>query len=226
MKGKPKKEPQNEVVKETMEPQTEVVKETTEPQTEVVKETTERVFPRLLEKYRREVFPELVRRKGYRNPMQVPTIKKVTISMGIGEAHQNSRALESGLITLSLISGQKPVVTRAKKSIAGFHLRRGMSVGAFVTLRGKRMWYFLDRLIHVVLPRFRDFRGLSVSSFDGRGNFNIGVREQTTFPEVPFEKIDKPRGMNIAITTTARTDEEAGLLLSLLGFPLKEEEEA
>jgi large subunit ribosomal protein L5 len=197
-----------------------------ETKTESPPETRTRVPPRLLEKYRTEAVPELVRRRGYRNPMQVPTIKKITISMGVGEAHRDSKALDATLLTLSLISGQKPVVTRAKKSIAGFHLRKGMSVGAFVTLRGRRMWYFLDRLISIVLPRFRDFRGLPVSSFDGRGNFNIGVREQITFPEVPFEKIDKPRGMNVSITTTARSDDEAALLLSLLGFPLKEEVES
>lgn len=183
------------------------------------------VVPRLLEKYRNEVVPELIRIRGYTNPMTIPTIRKVTLSMGVGEAHRDAKALDAALMTLSLISGQKPVVTRARKSIAGFHLRKGMIVGAYVTLRGKRMWYFVDRLISIVLPRFRDFRGLPANSLDGRGNLNIGVREQITFPEVPFEKIDRPRGLNVSITTTAQTDEEAFLLFSLLGFPLKQEVE-
>jgi large subunit ribosomal protein L5 len=195
----------------------------TETQIQTPVETGTRVPPRLLEKYRKEVVPELIRLRGYTNPMQVPTIRKVTINMGVGEAHRDSKALDSCLLTLQLISGQKAVIARAKKSIAGFHLRKGMAVGAFVTLRGRRMWYFLDRLVSIVLPRFRDFRGLPATSFDGRGNFTIGVREQISFPEVPFDKIDKPRGMNISIATSARSDEEAALLLTLLGFPLRQE---
>ena len=176
---------------------------------------------RLKEKYESEVRAKLQDRFGYQNPMQVPKLEKVVINMSVGDAIQNSKALESAVRELTTISGQKPVVTKAKKSIAAFKLREGMSIGAKVTLRGERMYVFLDKLFNIVLPRIRDFRGLNRKSFDGRGNYNLGLREQLVFPEIDFDKVDKARGMDIVIVTTARTDEEATEFLTEMGLPLQ-----
>jgi large subunit ribosomal protein L5 len=176
---------------------------------------------RLKEKYESEVRGKLQDRFGYQNPMQVPKLEKVVINMSVGDAIQNSKALESAVRELTTISGQKPVVTKAKKSIAAFKLREGMSIGAKVTLRGERMYVFLDKLFNIVLPRIRDFRGLNRKSFDGRGNYNLGLREQLVFPEIDFDKVDKARGMDIVIVTTARTDEEATEFLTEMGLPLQ-----
>jgi large subunit ribosomal protein L5 len=178
-------------------------------------------IPRLKKKYQEQVVPALMERFGYRNIMEVPKIEKVVINMGVGEAVQNIKALENAMNDLALITGQKPCLRRAKKSEAGFKLRKGMPIGAKVTLRRDRMWDFLDRLISIALPRVRDFKGLSAKSFDGRGNYNFGIEEQTVFPEIDYDKIDKIRGMNITIVTTAETDEEAKALLELLGFPFR-----
>jgi large subunit ribosomal protein L5 len=158
---------------------------------------------------------------GYKNPMQVPRLEKVVINMGVGEAIQNSKVIDAAVNDLMTISGQRPVVTKAKKSIAAFKLRAGMNVGCKVTLRGDRMYEFVDRLFNIALPRVRDFRGISPKSFDGRGNYSMGVREQLIFPEIDYDKIDKVRGMDIIFVTTARTDEEARELLRLLGAPFK-----
>ena len=177
--------------------------------------------PRMLEFYRTEVTAQLRKEFGYENLMQVPRVVKVTLNMGLGEAVSNASALENGLAELTLIAGQKPVVTRARKSIANFKLRAGMAVGAIVTLRGTRMWDFLDRLLNVVLPRVRDFRGVSQKSFDGRANFSLGIRDQLIFPEIDVDKVDKARGMGVVISTTARTDEEGRALLRLLGVPFR-----
>jgi large subunit ribosomal protein L5 len=176
---------------------------------------------RLKEKYESEVRAKLQDRFGYGNPMQVPKLEKVVINMSVGDAIQNSKALEAAVRELTTISGQKPVVTKAKKSIAAFKLREGMSIGAKVTLRGERMYVFLDKLFNIVLPRIRDFRGLNRKSFDGRGNYNLGLREQLVFPEIDFDKVDKARGMDIVIVTTARTDEEATEFLTEMGLPLQ-----
>ena len=178
-------------------------------------------MPRLLKRYREAVVPAMIREFGYKNPMAVPRLEKIVINMGLGEAIQNPKALDRATEELAVITGQRPVITRARKSIAAFKLRKGMPIGAMVTLRGARMYEFLDRLINIALPRVRDFRGLSPKSFDGRGNYTIGLRDQLVFPEVDFNKVDKARGMNICITTTARTDEEARALLSLLGVPFR-----
>ena len=176
---------------------------------------------RLKEKYESEVRAKLQDRFGYGNPMQVPKLEKVVINMSVGDAIQNSKALEAAVRELTTISGQKPVVTKAKKSIAAFKLREGMSIGAKVTLRGERMYVFLDKLFNIVLPRIRDFRGLNRKSFDGRGNYNLGLREQLVFPEIDFDKVDKARGMDIVIVTTARNDEEATEFLTEMGLPLQ-----
>ena len=178
-------------------------------------------IPRLKKKYQEQLVPALMERFGYRNIMEVPKIEKVVINMGVGEAVQNIKALENAMNDLALITGQKPCIRRAKKSEAGFKLRKGMPIGAKVTLRRDRMWEFLDRLISIALPRVRDFKGLSPKSFDGRGNYNFGLEEQTVFPEIDYDKVDKIRGMDIAIVTTAETDEEAKALLELLGFPFR-----
>jgi len=177
--------------------------------------------PRLLEKYRTEVTENLRKEFSYKNVMEVPRVTKITLNMGLGEAVQNASALENGLAELVAISGQKPIVTRARKSIANFKLREGMAIGAKVTLRRARMWDFLDRLINIALPRVRDFRGVNPRSFDGRGNFSLGIREQMIFPEVEFDKVDKARGLGVVITTTAQTDEEGRALLQHLGFPFR-----
>ncbi len=176
---------------------------------------------RLREHYRDAVVPALTREFQYQNPMQVPRVHKVVLNIGIGEAIQNAKALDNAVRDLSQISGQKPIVTRAKKSIAAFRVRTGMPVGVTVTLRGERMYEFLDRLVNAALPRVRDFRGVSTRAFDGRGNYTLGLREQLVFPEIDYDKIDKVRGLEVTIVTSARTDEEARRLLELLGMPFQ-----
>ena len=174
---------------------------------------------RLQEKYAKEVAPELTKKFGYKNVMQLPKLEKVIINMGVGEAVGNPKALDAAVSDLTLIAGQKPIVTRAKKSIATWKIRQGMPIGAKVTLRGTRMYQFLDKFMNVALPRVRDFHGVSAKAFDGRGNYSVGLKEQLIFPEIDYDKIDKVRGMNVVIVTTAKTDEEAKALLSLLGMP-------
>ena len=174
---------------------------------------------RLQEKYAQEAAPELTKKFGYKNVMQLPKLEKVIINMGVGEAVGNPKALDAAVSDLTLIAGQKPIVTRAKKSIATWKIRQGMPIGAKVTLRGSRMYQFLDKFINVALPRVRDFHGVSAKAFDGRGNYSVGLKEQLIFPEIDYDKIDKIRGMNVVIVTTAKTDEEARELLSLLGMP-------
>ena len=176
---------------------------------------------RLRDYYTKQVVPSLVKEFNYKNRMQVPKLDKIVVNMGVGEAIQNIKALESAVADLSMIVGQKPVITKAKKSIATFKLRQGMSIGCRVTLRGDRMYEFFDRLVNIALPRVRDFRGISQKSFDGRGNFATGLKEQIIFPEIDYDKIDKIRGMNIVIATTARTDEEARQLLRFMGLPFR-----
>ena len=177
---------------------------------------------RLKDQYREEIAPTLKERFGIENPMRIPRLEKIVVNMGVGEAAQNSRALDGAMEDLAKITGQKPQLRRARKSIAGFKIREGMPVGARVTLRGERMWEFLDRLISVALPRVRDFRGISPNSFDGRGNFALGLREQLIFPEISYDSIDTTRGLDVAVVTTAETDEEARELLRLLGMPFRE----
>ncbi|HEY9872747.1 MAG TPA: 50S ribosomal protein L5 [Candidatus Obscuribacterales bacterium] len=177
---------------------------------------------RLKTQYQETIVPKLMERFNYTNIHQVPKPIKVTLNRGLGEASSNAKALESSLSEIALITGQKPVVTRAKKAIAGFKLRQGMPVGVMVTLRGDRMYDFLDRLINLALPRIRDFRGISPKSFDGRGNYSLGVREQLIFPEVEYDKIDQIRGMDISIITTANTDEEGRALLKEMGMPFRD----
>ncbi len=176
---------------------------------------------RLHERYRKDVVPALMKRFGYKNPMAVPRLAKITVNMGVGEASQNIKLLDVAVQELALIAGQKPIITRAKKSIANFKIRRGMPIGCCVTLRGERMYEFLDRLCSVVLPRVRDFKGLPPSSFDGRGNYTLGLRDQLVFPEIDYTRVDKIKGMNVTITTTARSDEEGRELLQSLGVPLR-----
>jgi large subunit ribosomal protein L5 len=178
--------------------------------------------PRLKEKFIKEVAPALAKEFGYKNPMSIPKLEKIVVNMGLGEAIQNAKVLDHAINDLATITGQRPVITKAKKSIAAFKLRAGMSIGAMVTLRGDRMYEFLDRLINIVLPRVRDFRGVSSKSFDGRGNYTLGLRDQLIFPEIDFGKVDKARGMNISIVTTAKTDEEARALLRHLGMPFRQ----
>lgn len=174
---------------------------------------------RLQEKYRKEVMPAMTEKFGYKNVMQLPKVEKIIINMGVGEAVGNPKALDSAVSDLTIISGQKPILTRAKKSLAAWKLRQGMAIGCKVTLRGVRMYQFLDKFINVALPRVRDFRGVSSKAFDGRGNYAVGLKEQLIFPEIEYDKIDKIRGMNIVIVTTAKTDEEARELLKLMGMP-------
>ena len=174
---------------------------------------------RLKDKYTQEVMPALMEKFGYKNVMQLPKIEKVIINMGVGEAVGNPKALDAAIADLTIIVGQKPIVTRAKKSIAAFKIRQGMPIGSKVTLRGEKMYHFLDKLLNVSLPRVRDFRGVSPKAFDGRGNYTLGIKEQLIFPEIEYDKIDKVRGMDIIIVTTANTDEEARELLKLLGMP-------
>jgi large subunit ribosomal protein L5 len=176
---------------------------------------------RLRQRYEKEVIPALKKEFGYPNVMAIPRIQKVVVNMGLGEATQNAKIIDTGVDEVSRITGQRPVVTRAKKSIAQFKVRKGMPIGTMVTLRGERMWEFLDRLISVALPRVRDFRGVSPRGFDGRGNYTLGLRDQLLFPEIDYMKVDKARGMNISVVTTARTDEESRKLLQLLGMPFR-----
>ncbi len=176
---------------------------------------------RLQERYEKEAIPGLKSRFGYKNAMEVPRLVKVVINMGVGDATQDAKAIDAAVEDLTHLAGQKPVVTRAKKSIAAFKVRAGMPVGCKVTLRGRRMYEFLDKLFNIALPRIRDFRGVSPRSFDGRGNYSLGLREQLIFPEINYDKIDKVRGMDVVIVTSAKTDEEAFELLKLLGMPFR-----
>ena len=176
---------------------------------------------RLKERYTKEVAPALAKEFGYKNVMAIPKIEKVVVNMGLGEATQNAKIVDTGVDEVSRVTGQKAVVTRAKKSIAQFKVRKGMPIGTMVTLRGDRMWEFLDRLIAVALPRVRDFRGVSPKGFDGRGNYTLGLKDQLLFPEIDYMKVDKARGMNISVVTTAKTDEESRKLLQLLGMPFR-----
>jgi large subunit ribosomal protein L5 len=176
---------------------------------------------RLKELYDKEMVPQLMKDFSYKNVMEVPKIEKVVVNMGLGEAIQNVKILDSAAVELASITGQKPVITKAKKSIASFKLREGMPIGCMVTLRKERMYEFLDRLINVALPRVRDFKGVSGKAFDGAGNYSLGVREQLIFPEINYDKVDKIKGMNVTIVTTARTDEEGKALLKLLGMPFR-----
>ncbi|MGQ9705940.1 MAG: 50S ribosomal protein L5 [bacterium] len=175
----------------------------------------------LLKKYREDVVPKMIAKFGYKNPMQVPKIDKVVVNKGIGRASHDVKVLESAQNELAMITGQKPIIRRAKKSVAGFKLRKGMPIGCMVTLRSKMMFDFLTRLINASIPRIRDFRGLSVKSFDGRGNYTLGIREQIIFPEVDYDMVESISGLSITISTTAKTDEEARELLSLMGFPFE-----
>lgn len=176
---------------------------------------------RLKNYYIKEVVPALIKEFQYKNRMEVPKLEKIVVNMGVGEAIQNIKALDSAVAELSMIVGQKPVITKARKSIATFKLRQGMSIGCRVTLRGDRMYEFFDRLVNIALPRVRDFRGISPRSFDGRGNFAMGLKEQIIFPEIDYDKIDKIRGMNVVIATSAKTDDEARQLLKLMGLPFR-----
>ena len=175
----------------------------------------------LREYYENEIVDAMMKKFSYKNKMEVPKIEKIVINMGLGEAKENAKAIESAVADLAIIAGQKPIVTKAKKSIAAFKLRAGMPIGCKVTLRGKKMYSFANRLINLALPRVRDFRGVSANSFDGRGNYTLGVKEQLMFPEIRYDKIDKIRGMDIVFVTTAKTDEEARELLTLFGMPFK-----
>jgi len=177
---------------------------------------------RLKEYYKNEVVKKMTKEFNYKNAMEVPALKKIVINMGIGEAIQNIKVLDSAVNELTMISGQKPVITKAKKSIANFKLREGMPIGCMVTLRKEHMYEFFDRLINIALPRVRDFKGVSGKAFDGRGNYTLGIREQIIFPEIDYDKIDKIKGMNISIVTTAKTDEEGKYLLKLLGMPFRD----
>lgn len=178
-----------------------------------------RPVPRLLQRYQEEIRPALMQEFGYRNPMEVPRVRKVVLNIGLGEALQNPRAVEAATADLAAITGQRPVTTRARRSIAAFKVRKGMTIGAMVTLRGTRMWEFLDKLINAALPRIRDFRGVSRRAFDGRGNYSLGLREQVVFPEIDYNAVDRLRGLQVSIVTTARTDEESMRLLERLGMP-------
>lgn len=175
----------------------------------------------LRDKYNQEVVPQLQEKYGYKSPMQIPRITKIILNMGLGEAIQNIKILDAAAAELTQIAGQKPVITRARQSIAAFKLRKGMPIGCMVTLRGDRMYEFFDKLVNVALPRVRDFRGVSTKALDGRGNYTLGIKEQIIFPEIDYDKIDKIKGMNITVVTTARTDDEARTLLALMGMPFK-----
>lgn len=177
--------------------------------------------PRLLTKYRDEVVPAMMKEFGYRNVMEVPRLNKITLNMGLGEAIQNPKLVDSAVAELAVITGQRPVVTRARKSVASFKLRAGMKIGAMVTLRRAKMYEFFDRMVNLAIPRVRDFKGLSPKSFDGRGNFSLGVREQIIFPEIDYDKIEKIKGLNVSVGTTAKTDEEGRALLTHLGMPFR-----
>jgi len=179
------------------------------------------MMARFQQRYREEIVPALIKQFGYKSIMQVPRIEKITLNMGVGEAVADKKVLENAVGDLTRIAGQKPVVTRARKAIAGFKIREGYPIGCMVTLRGRRMYEFLDRLVTVAFPRVRDFRGVSSRAFDGRGNYNIGVKEQIIFPEIEYDKVDAVRGLNISITTTAKTDEEGKALLAAFNFPFR-----
>jgi len=185
------------------------------------KKTAPVPVPRLAEQYRNEIVPELMKQFGYKSVMEVPRLEKIVLNMGVGEAVNDKKILENAVGDLTSIAGQKPVITKARKSIAGFKIRTGYPIGCKVTLRNVRMYEFLDRLISVAIPRVRDFRGISARAFDGRGNFNMGVREQIIFPEIEYDKIDAVRGLNVTITTTANSDDEARALLSAFRFPFR-----
>jgi large subunit ribosomal protein L5 len=187
-----------------------------------VDETAAKVAPRLKERYRAEIIGELRKQFGYENIMQVPGVTKVVVNMGVGDAARDSKLIDGAIRDLATITGQKPAVTKARKSIAQFKLREGQPIGTHVTLRGDRMWEFLDRLVSIALPRIRDFRGLSPKQFDGNGNFTFGLNEQSMFHEIDQDRIDRVRGMDITVVTTAKTDDEGRTLLKLLGFPFKE----
>ncbi|MGL5652580.1 MAG: 50S ribosomal protein L5 [Paraclostridium sp.] len=174
---------------------------------------------RLQEKYVKEVAPALMEKFGYKNVMEIPKLEKIVINMGIGDARENPKGLEAAVAELEMISGQKPVITKARKSVANFKLREGMPVGTKVTLRANKMFYFMDKLVNISLPRVRDFRGVNANAFDGRGNYALGLKEQFIFPEIEYDKVDKVRGMDVIFVTTAKTDEEASELLRLLGMP-------
>ena len=178
-------------------------------------------MPRLQDRYRETVCPELIERFGYTNPMQVPRLTKIVLNMGVGRAVADSKVLDSAVGEMAAIAGQKPIVTRARKSIAGFRLREGMAIGCKVTLRRARMWEFLDRLTTIALPRVRDFRGVPARAFDGRGNYSLGIREQIVFPEISYDRVESIRGMNVVVCTTAGTDEEARALLAGLNLPFE-----
>lgn len=177
----------------------------------------------LQERYKNEIAPALMKSLNFKNTMQVPRIKKVIVNIGVGEALDNAKALDAAVEDLTQITGQKPIITKARKSIANFKLREGRAIGVKVSLRGERMWSFLDRLMNIALPRVRDFRGVTADAFDGRGNYTLGLREQLVFPEISYDKIDKLRGLEISIVTTARTDDEGRQLLRMLGMPFKKE---
>jgi len=176
---------------------------------------------RLKEKYQQEIVPALQKEFNYKNPMQVPGVHKMVVNIELGEVIQNAKAMDAAVGDLAVITGQRPVITRAKRSVAAFKLREGMQIGCMVTLRGDRMYQFLDKLLNVALPRLRDFQGVSPEAFDGRGNYTLGLREQLVFPEIDYDKVDKVRGMEVSIVTTARTDEEGRRLLKLMGMPFK-----
>lgn len=177
--------------------------------------------PRLRERYKSDIVPKLMQRFGYKNPMQVPRLQKIVLNVGLGEATANPKMIDTAVAEVAAISGQKPVVRRAKKSIANFKLRQGMPIGVSVTLRRERMWEFLDRLVSIALPRVRDFRGVSPRGFDGAGNYTLGLREQIVFPEINFDKVEKAKGMNITMVTSAESDEQAKELLTQLGVPFR-----
>jgi large subunit ribosomal protein L5 len=177
----------------------------------------------LKERYQKEISPALMKALGLTNVMEIPRVKKVVVNIGLGEALDNPKALDAAVIDLTAITGQKPVITKARKSIANFKLREGRAIGTAVTLRGERMWAFLDRLMNIVLPRVRDFRGVSAESFDGRGNYTLGLREQIIFPEIEYDKVDKVRGLEITIVTSAQTDDQAAALLQMLGMPFRKD---
>lgn len=185
-----------------------------------------KTLPRLKAKYQTEVCPKLKEIFGYTNPMALPKVAKVVLNMGVGAATQNSKLLDSAVAELTLIAGQKPIITRARKSISNFKLREGVPIGTTVTLRGDRAYYFLDKLFNIVVPRIRDFRGMSPKSFDGRGNYSMGLQEQLVFPEIKYDNVDKVQGMNITIVTTARTDGEARELLALMGMPFRKQQKS
>ena len=183
-----------------------------------------KVKPAIFELYRDKVVPTMMQEFKYRNVMEVPRVNKVVLNMGVGEAKENAKAIEGATKDLTIIAGQKPIITRARKAIAGFKIREGMPIGVCVTLRGQRMGYFLDRLLNMALPRIRDFRGVSRSSFDGRGNYSIGIREQVIFPEIDYNEIDRIRGFQVTIATSAQTDPEGARLLELLGMPFAQQQ--